>query len=228
VNTLLTLNDIFFTLLGYPMSYLEFFGTVFSLLSVWLMTRTSLWAWPTGLVGVVLFGLIFYQIRLYADFLEQVYYFGACLYGWWLWSRKKENQHTRALETGFSSSYELWLHANLTLVGGAFLSAFLVRANTLFPAAFPEPASYPWVDGLTTAMSVTAMILSARKRTENWVYWIVVNVASVWLYWVKDVKFVALLYLVYLALAVAGLIAWGKTKQNDTGAEAPEGEVLSA
>ena len=80
---------IVFTVLGYPVSYIEFFGTGLYLWSVWLIARRNRLTWPVGLVSVLLFLVIYYQIRLYSDMLEQVYYLGASLYGWWYWSRTR-------------------------------------------------------------------------------------------------------------------------------------------
>ncbi|MDQ5910359.1 MAG: nicotinamide mononucleotide transporter [Pseudomonadota bacterium] len=75
---------------------------------------------------------------------------------------------------------------------------------------FPEAASYPWLDALTTVMSLVAMWLMARRRIESWVYWIIVDVIGIGLYFVKEVRFVALLYAILLALAIRGLIDWRK------------------
>ena len=73
---LFSTNTIMFTVAGYPMSYIEFFGTIFSLWSVWLVTKNNIWNWLIGLFGVVLFALLFWQVRLDADFFEQIYFFG--------------------------------------------------------------------------------------------------------------------------------------------------------
>ncbi|HYF61502.1 MAG TPA: nicotinamide riboside transporter PnuC, partial [Herpetosiphonaceae bacterium] len=91
------------------------------------------------------------------------------------------------------------------------------------PDLFPEPASFAYLDALTTIMSFVATILMARKRIECWVYWIAVDVIGIGLYYAKDVKFIALLYVIFLALAIAGLFAWiGKGRQK-TGRAASAG-----
>ncbi len=69
------------------MSYIEFAGTVLYLWSVWLIAHRNILTWPVGIVAVALYLALFYQIRLYADALEQVYYLGASAYGWWNWSK---------------------------------------------------------------------------------------------------------------------------------------------
>ena len=71
--------------------------------------------------------------------------------------------------------------------------------HTWVPVAFPEAALYPYLDALTTVMSLTAMWLMARKHTESWMYWIVVDVVGIWLYFVNNTKFVSLLYVVLLS-----------------------------
>jgi nicotinamide mononucleotide transporter len=84
---LLSVNTIAFTVIGYPMSYIELVGTLLYLASVWLIARKNMLTWPVGIVSVLLYMALFYQIRLYSDALEQVYYLGASVYGWWYWRR---------------------------------------------------------------------------------------------------------------------------------------------
>lgn len=179
------------------------------LLSVWLITRRNVLTWPVGIASVLLYLLLFYQIRLYADTLEQVYYLAASTYGWWFWTRSRATDRTID-DVGFSARPALlgWLAvtAALSVTAGAALS----RVHVWLPDAFPEAASYPYLDALTTVMSLVAMWLMARKHTESWVYWIVVDVIGIWLYFVKDVRFVSLLYVVLLAMAIKGLTEWSR------------------
>jgi nicotinamide mononucleotide transporter len=102
----------------------------------------------------------------------------------------------------------LLLTAALTVALGATMS----RVHAWAPEAFPEAASYPYLDALTTVMSLVAMWLMARKHVESWIYWIVVDLIGVWLYFVKDVRLISLLYTVLLILAVRGLISWNRAR----------------
>ena len=74
VYAFFSVNTIAFEILGYPISWLELVGTIFNFVCVVLAARRNIWNWPVGLVGVVLFGILFCQINLYADVFEQVYY----------------------------------------------------------------------------------------------------------------------------------------------------------
>jgi len=204
---LLSVDTVFFAILGYPMSYIEFAGTVLYLLSVWLIARRNVLTWPVGIVSVVLYMMLFYQIRLYSDALEQIYYLGACAYGWWYWSKGAPDTRIIA-DVDFSPPRAVIRWIVLTAALSAALGGAMGRVHVWMPGIFPEPASYPFLDALTTVMSFVAMWLMARKHIESWVYWIVVDVIGIWLYFVKDVKFISLLYVILLGLAVNGLMDW--------------------
>ena len=205
----LSVDTVFFTVLGYPMSYLEFVGTVLYLWSVWLIARRHVLTWPVGIVSVLLYMALFYQIRLYSDALEQIYYLVACAYGWWFWSRSRPEKHIIS-DVSFSSGRAKIAWVAVTAVCSIALGRFMSRVHLWAPSAFPEPAAYPYVDALTTVMSLVAMWLMARKHVESWIYWIVVDVIGIGLYFDKGIKFVSLLYVLLLALAIRGLIGWRK------------------
>jgi nicotinamide mononucleotide transporter len=204
---LLSVDTVFVTVLGYPLSYIEFVGTVLYLASVWLIVKRNILTWPVGIVSVVLFAILFYQIRLYSDTIEQVYYLAASVYGWWFWSHTEPN--LKIIEkVGFSPHRSLVGWAAFTIGASLVVGLVMTRIHLWLPAIFGEPASYPYVDGLTTVMSFVAMWLLARKRVESWVYWIVVDVIGIWLYFVKDVKFLSLLYVILLVIATKGFLEW--------------------
>jgi nicotinamide mononucleotide transporter len=205
---LLDVNNVAFTIMGYPMSYVELFGTLFYLCSVWLIARRRMLTWPVGIVSVLLYAALFYQIRLYSDALEQVYYLAASIYGWWHWSKSRRAIDKAVVGVRYSSVQGIIWGLGITAVFSIALGVFMSRAHVLLPTLFPEKASYPLIDALTTVMSFTAMWLLARRRIESWLYWIIVDVIGIWLYYVKEVKFIALLYVILLGMAINGLVSW--------------------
>ena len=212
---LLSVNTIVLNILGYPMSYVELFGTLLYLWSVWLISKRRMLTWPVGIISVLLYMVLFYQIRLYSDTLEQVYYLGASIYGWWAWNRSsKEKGRVAGVEY---SKYRFVLIWAITTALLSFLAGLLMsRIHILLPAIFPVAASFPYLDALTTIMSFTAMWLMARKKNESWIYWIIVDVIGIWLYFVKDVKFLSLLYVILLFMAINGFVSWNKTWKEST------------
>jgi len=207
----LNVDNILFTILGYPMSYVEFLGTILYLWSVWLISKRRVLTWPVGIMSVLLYMVLFYQIRLYSDTIEQVYYLGVSVYGWVLWNKSStDDGQVKDVMYGNRRSIMFWII--ITGIISILVGILMGRIHILLPAIFPEAASYPFLDALTTIMSFTAMWLMARKRIESWMYWIVVDVIGIWLYFVKDVKFISLLYIILLVMAVNGLRSWHKSK----------------
>ena len=205
----LSVDNIAFTVLGYPMSYVELLGTILYLWSVWLIAHRRVLTWPVGIISVLLYMALFYQIRLYADALEQIYYLIASVYGWLYWS-KPTSSSDQGVIVRYSAPAEMlrWVLATATLA--IAVGVLISRLYLLLPSVFPEAASFPYLDALTTVMSFTAMWLLARRRIESWIYWIIVDAIGIWLYFVKDVRFVSLLYVILLAMAINGLLSWTK------------------
>ena len=203
----LSIDNVAFTILGYPMSYVELVGTVCYLSSVWLIAKRRVLTWPIGIISVLLYMSLFYQIRLYSDALEQVYYLIVSIYGWWYWVRSRSDDAS-VISVGFSALRTAMVWLIVTVIVGIAVGALMSRVHTLLPSVFTEPASYPYVDALTTIGSFSAMWLMARRRVESWLYWIVIDLVGIVLYYLKSVRFVALLYVVLLVLAIKGFRGW--------------------
>jgi nicotinamide mononucleotide transporter len=157
MGSLFDVNTIAFTVLGYPLSYLELVGTLLYLWSVWLITRQQILTWPVGIVSVLLFMLLFYQIRLYSDALEQIYYLVASVYGWWLW-RSKGQRAAQPFVPFVSPPRTLGLVLLLTIGLGLALGSIMGRIHELLPVLFPAPAAFPYLDALTTGQPGAAAV----------------------------------------------------------------------
>lgn len=169
MTELFSVENIAFTVLGYPMSYVELFGTALYLWSVWLISRRKILTWPVGIASVLLYMTLFYQIRLYVDAFEQIYYLAASVYGWWLWTHSPRKEGA-VLDVRFSPSGQLLTYLASTFLFAIAVGVFASRVHIFFPSLFPEEAAYPYLDALTTIMSFTAMWLMVNKRTESWIY----------------------------------------------------------
>lgn len=69
-------------------------------------------------------------------------------------------------------------------------------------------SSVPIADAFAAASAYTGMWLMARKKLENWIWWIITNIASIPLYFSKGFVFTSFQYLVFLALAILGYVEW--------------------
>lgn len=179
---------------------LEIVGTVFGLLCVWLTVRQSLWCWPTGLVQVLAFMAIFYQVKLYSDLILHVIYVGMQIYGWWFWLHGGKN-HREARVTVQPTTFRLgWL--TVTLVGtGAWGYGMATWTD----------AAAPYGDAFTTVASLCAQWMLARKRLESWFYWIAVDLVAIGIYFSKGLYVTTGLYSVFLVLATCGVVGWWRS-----------------
>ena len=150
-------RSIFFSFLGYPMSYLEFFGTLAGGLAVLLSAKGNIWSWSIGIVNVVLFFFLFYQIQLYPDMFLQVFFFITNLIGWWRWAhpRPGEENRRRELRPSWMESRTLVMLGLLTLAGTGCFGYF----GPLKLARVPNLASKALV-----SVWASALLLVTGKR----------------------------------------------------------------
>ena len=213
---LFSVNTTMFTFWDYNMSYLEFVGTIFNLWCVWLAARKKVLTWPVGLVGIILYFILFYHIQLFSDVFEQVYFFIMTFVGWWLWTRpaKTEADKNNELKVGTLNLKDNFIWIIVTIISSLALGYFMSKIHLIWPVYFPVAASLPYWDAFTTIMSFVATILMAKKKVECWYYWIIVDIIGIVLYFTKDVRFISIEYIIFLAIAIKGLVDWLQEKRG--------------
>jgi len=208
--TIFSVDTVMLDIRDYPLSYIEFVGTVLYFISVFLMSRKNIITWPIGIVSVVLYFLIFFQIRLYSDMLLQIYFFVISIIGWITWQKKKKERSDEKIITSWSSKKGLFIGIFITILGTGMLAFCTYNFNKWFPTIFTEVAAFPILDAWTTVMSIVAMYLVTTRKIEGWIYWIIVDIVSIGLYWVKDVRFISVQYIFLLIMAIYGFWNWRK------------------
>lgn len=181
------------------MNWFEFSGLVSGLLCVWLLIRQNVWTWPIGIIYVVISLWVFLQARLYADLALHVVFLVLNGYGWWYWTRGGRDLRAETVPVTRADPRLLVALVTVALVS-ALASGFLFARYT--------DADLPYWDNTTTMLSLAAMWLSSRKKLENWMLWLLVDVLATGIYFYKGLFFYGVLYLVYIGMAVAGWIAW--------------------
>lgn len=206
------IKNIFFSPFGYPLSYLEFFGTVTGIIAVWLSARANVWSWPLGIVNVSLSFFLFYQVQLYPDMFLQIFFFVTNLIGWWRWlnPRKGEENKKEELKVSWMDPQQLILITGIGIVGTIAFGLFASRLHDFFPMVFTKPSASPFVDSFITVMSIVATYYMIQKKIECWILWIVIDIVATVLYFVRDIKFYSFLYLVLTILAAFGFYHWRK------------------
>ena len=187
------------------MVWIEIAATVFGLFCVWFAIRQNILCWPTGLIQVLLFIVIFYRVKLYSDLILHVIYVFMQIYGWYHWLRGGSERGELSVTTFPASIMTFW-----AIVGAVGTASWGFLMGTWTDAALP------YADAFTTVMSLIAQWLMARKKLESWYFWIAVDVVAIFVYAYKELYFTTGLYSVFLILAVSGLLAWRKSYLGTT------------
>lgn len=181
-----------------PIDLTEAWGFATGAVCVWLVTKGNIWNWPIGLANNIVFAILFWEARLFADFGLQGVYFILGIWGWWQWLRGGEN-HSR-LQVSRTEKAE-WISIAAFLVLGTWgLRELLIVVK----------GSAPFLDALTTTLCLAAQYLLCRKRIENWFLWIAADLIYVPLYFSKKLPLTALLYAGFIVLCILGLKRWTK------------------
>jgi nicotinamide mononucleotide transporter len=181
-------------------SCLELVAVLFGIVSVFLSVREKIWSWPTALVNVALYFVLFYETGLYSDMGLQAVYFVLSLYGWYEWLYGGAGRTTLTVSR---TPPRLW--AILIAIAIVFW-AILGRLTSGLPGV-----ALPYVDAATATTSLVAQYLMTRKLLENWALWIAVDVVYIGMFIFKGLYLTAGNYAVYLGLAVLGHIAWRRS-----------------
>ncbi|MEM1262974.1 MAG: nicotinamide riboside transporter PnuC [Pseudomonadota bacterium] len=189
-----------------PLGKIELVATVLLMVNVYLLGKQRLSNYWFGLAGVLLFGYLFREYKLYSDMLLQwVFYAPLQIVGFVLWKYGRTLGATaKPTETNSMRvvmlSARYWPVVIFLVVGSAALLGKTMAANT--------DASFPYADALTTTMSIAASILMLKKILENWILWIIMDLIAIPVYYFKELYVTSGLYVVFLALAVLGLMRW--------------------
>lgn len=185
------------------MNWMEIIAVIFGLMSVWFVVRQSIWCWPTGLVQVSFYVVIFFQVKLYFDFGLHLIYIVLHIYGWYHWLHGGANHGKLPVTRLGISAMGGWL---LVVFGATALGGFVMAANT--------DAAVPYGDAFTTFGSLVAMWLQARKRLQSWLFWIAIDVIAIGIYFYKDLVLTSGLYAVFLILSIVGYINWRRSLES--------------
>ena len=182
--------------------YIEIFGALTGILYVILEIRQSIWLWPVGLITSAIYIWVFFTSKFYADMGLQTYYVIISIYGWYWWLRGGKKYKTNSLPVTRVSMKPGTILFFIFLI--LFVVIWLVLVNY-------TDSPVPLGDAFTTALSIVATWMLARKIIEHWILWIIADLVSMGLYIYKGLYPTVILFAVYTVMAVIGYLAWRKT-----------------
>lgn len=186
-------------------SILEITGAIFGLLSVWFAKKDNIWVFPTGLVSTFIYAYLLWQWDLLGDSMINVYYFIMSIYGWYHWTRKKGNQVEFPIATMNNKEKGI---AVVLFTGTIFFVIVVYFYFNKFTTW------YSYVDTFLTGLFFVGMWLMAKRKIENWIFWIIGDIISIPLYFAKGYTFTSLQFLIFTIVAIYGYLEWKKILNN--------------
>ena len=182
--------------------YIEIVGVVFSVIYLLFSIRQNILLWPTGMISAILYMVVFFQAKFYADMGLNAYYFFISIYGWIVWQKGKGESGRKSIIIRIQWKQGLILTCLTAL---AFMGIGLILDRY-------TDSPIPYWDALTTAMSFTATWMLARKILEHWIVWIIVDAISMGLYIYRGLYPTMILFAIYTTMAVIGYLEWKKSQ----------------
>ena len=186
------------------MSLLEILGFITGATCVLLQVRENIWNWPIGIANNIMFMVLFWQSKLYADAALQIFFMSISVYGWWKWRFGGKDHSTLAVSR---TTRAMGLKLAAATVTAAAIIYFILRRFS--------DSDVPYGDATTTAISLTAQFMLGRKLIENWLLWIAVNVLYIGLYSYKRLYLTAFLYAIFIGMCIMGWKSWKKSAAAD-------------
>jgi len=181
---------------------LEIIAVIFGFLSVWFSKENKIWVFPTGMISTSIFVYLLLKWELLGDMMINAYYFAMSIYGWYIWTRKIDETTVTPISKINSKEKKNAIILFITTLVFVFIIYKTFDKWTSWVA---------YADTITTAIFFVGMWLMAKRKIENWIFWILGNIISVPLYLYKGLAFTSLQYLGFTFIAIFGYIAWKKS-----------------
>ena len=184
---------------------LEIMAVLFGFASVWYSKQNNILVFPTGLISTSIFVYLLFKWQLLGDMMINGYYFIMSLYGWYIWTRKVDAKNVTPISRATKSE-------KIIAVIIFALTLLLVYQVYQFYDMWTNWVAY--VDTMTTALFFVGMWLMAKRKIENWYFWVVADIISIPLYLYKGLTFTSIQYFGFTILAIFGFLAWKKNLSN--------------
>ena len=153
------------------------------------------------MISTLIFVYLLFKWELLGDMMINGYYFIMSIYGWYIWTRKVDKTHVNQISTTTFKEKKI----SIVIFIAALLFVFIIYQK------FDKWTSWvAYIDTITTAIFFVGMWLMAKRKIENWIFWIVGDLISVPLYLYKGFTFTSFQYFGFTFIAIFGYLAWKK------------------
>ena len=185
---------------------LEIIAFIFGIASVWFAKQENILVYPSGIICTVITVYLLYINQYFGDMMMNFYYSIMSIYGWWNWSRKKNNTYVVPISRTTLKEKKIGI--------GFFILTMLI--TFLVYKAFNYTIEIPnYIDIVTSGIFFTAMWYMATKKLENWTLWIIGDLITIPLYAYRGLGILSLQYVIFTVLAIQGYREWKKSLNNN-------------
>jgi nicotinamide mononucleotide transporter len=182
----------------------ELVAVVLGVVYVLLILKRKRLGWIAGGLSSMIYVYLAARARLPMQSLLQAYYVAMSFYGWYSWTRSTQGEQPRI--TRWPTRYNV----------AALAAALLLSLASAHWLARETRAAWPYLDSLTTWISLLATWMTARMKLENWLYWMSADAIMAFLFAAQGYPVTSGLFLTYLAIAAIGFRSWLRQYRQQT------------
>ena len=147
--------------------------------------------------------------------LINVYYSIMSIYGWISWNKNTENQIISvdfAKKKDWLAGLNLFVMSFVAVCGVYYFKPFIDNHFSMNSVSlgFQQLDWANWLDIFTTSLFLIGMWFMAKRKVENWLFWIVGDLICIPMMLYKGLGITSLQYLVFTIMAVMGYLEWLK------------------
>ena len=165
-----------------------------------LASKQHVLCWPVSLISCFIYGFIYFEAKLYMESILQLFYVVVSIYGWMKWKPTITSKEITAGNLSSNVLISLGLIL-LSLIFGKFIATY-------------TNASLPFADSMVFVFSIFATYITAGKKIESWIYWIILDAACVFIYLNRGLNITATLFILYTILAFYGYYQWKRESKK--------------
>ena len=182
---------------------IESIAVATGLLSVWYSKKINVLVFPIGIISVLLYVFIFIKNGLFANAVINFMYFVISVFGWWNW-KKAKSQRPKAKELSVT-----FLNTRQRILTLAIVIVLLIISKIL-SSDIPT-----FLDYFTGVLGLGGMFLTALKKVENWVLYLLCDIILIPLCIYNELYLTVLQYIIYAIIAVMGYVSWSKEAKKN-------------
>ncbi len=186
-------------------------ASVLGLTCVFLAGRNSKYNFWVGYLYTAALFVLFWERNLYANLLLQPVSLGINILGHYRWTHPREGERSAEDASALKVSMLSWGERGLAAMAVLVMAfAWGWTLDRLFPS---DP--HPYLDAVVTMLILLAQLLSALKKWDCWVAWLLVNVSQMALHLSVGNPFMAVVCGLYLVNGCWALYSWMKRYKNN-------------